>query len=149
MKTIEIYIDGACRNNGVANNIGAYSYIMTCNDLRASDVIVEHNVTNNQMELKSAIYALSKLNDAALKYSIIVYSDSQYVVNGVNTWYKDWEAKGFKKVKNVDLWKSLMALVRKFDDIQFIWVKGHDSNPGNIEVDKLCNVAMDAYNIVD
>lgn len=143
MNEIEIYIDGACRGNGSENNIGAYAYKMRWKDIEKHDVVVEHRTTNNRMELLSAISALKALNPSAKMYKINVYSDSQYVVNGITNWYKGWELKNYYQVKNAELWKELVALKNQFPDINFIWVKGHDKVAGNVEVDKLCNDAMD------
>ena len=143
MSNIEIYIDGACRGNGKEDSIGAYAYKLVCEDKVKTFAQAEHGVTNNKMELMSAISALSALNPVASNYDITVYSDSQYVVNGITTWYKGWEMKNYYQVKNPELWKELVELKKKFPKIQFVWVKGHDKNPGNLEVDKLCNDTMD------
>lgn len=143
MSSVEIYIDGACRGNGSADNVGAYAYKMYWNDKTKQDVVVEHGTTNNRMELLSAISALKALKESATRFQINVYSDSQYVVKGITEWYKGWELKNYYQVKNPELWKELVALKNKFPNINFIWVKGHDKNVGNLEVDKLCNDAMD------
>ena len=143
MSSVEIYIDGACRGNGSADSVGAYAYKMYWNDKVKQDVVVEHGTTNNRMELLSAISALKALKESATQFQINVYSDSQYVVKGITEWYKGWELKNYYQVKNPELWKELVALKNKFPSINFIWVKGHDKNAGNLEVDKLCNDAMD------
>ena len=143
MSSVEIYIDGACRSNGSADSVGAYAYKMYWNDKVKQDVVVEHGTTNNRMELLSAISALKALKESAEQFQINVYSDSQYVVKGITEWYKGWELKNYYQVKNPELWKELVALKNKFPNINFIWVKGHDKNAGNLEVDKLCNDAMD------
>lgn len=143
MSKIDIYADGACRGNGAENNVGAYAYMLVCGDRVKKDVQLEHNTTNNRMELMSVISALKALNPSAKDYSITVYSDSQYVVNGATTWYKGWEFKNYAGVKNPELWKELISLKNLFPYINFVWVKGHDNIPGNLEVDKLCNDKMD------
>lgn len=142
MSSVEIYIDGACRGNGSVDSVGAYAYKMYWNDKVKQDVVVEHGTTNNRMELLSAISALKALKESATQFQINVYSDSQYVVKGITEWYKGWELKNYYQVKNPELWKELVALKNKFPSINFIWVKGHDKNAGNLEVDKLCNDAM-------
>ena len=57
-----------------------------------------------------------------------IFSDSKYVVETL---------KGNYKIKkNVDLWNAILTEKEKFEDIKFLWVKGHDKNRHNIEVDK-------------
>lgn len=143
MQEVIIYIDGACRNNGKEGNVGAYAYKLSCGDRVKTDAVVEHNTTNNRMELMSAISALEALTSAAKMYKINVYSDSQYVVRGINEWSRGWKLKNYYGVKNDDLWRRLMGLVESFPYINFQWVQGHDKVAGNIEVDTLCNLAMD------
>jgi ribonuclease HI len=66
-----------------------------------------------------------------------IYTDSRYVSDAVNEgWVFNWEAKRFKKKKNVDLWQQFLILYRKYK-VQFIWVKGHASIPENERCDKL------------
>lgn len=145
MESFDIYIDGACRNNGSQHNIGAYSFFMHHGEHTKQDVVVEYNTTNNRMELMSAIHALQSLNSNAKRFNINVYSDSQYVVNGVNIWSHDWIKKNFRGVKNSDLWSRLISLVKELPNIKFIWVKGHSDNTYNVFVDNLCNSAMDNH----
>lgn len=140
---IRIYCDGACRGNQKTENIGAWAYRLEQFDRVAEAAGFEKNTTNNKMELQAAIQALSALKEPAKQYPIRVFSDSQYVVSGVNDWHQGWEAKGYDGVKNADLWQQLMKLVYQYHRIQFIWVKGHATNLGNQRVDLLCNKAMD------
>lgn len=93
------------------------------------------------MELMAVIEALKSIKNKEIP--VIVYSDSQYVVESINKNYiQQWEMRGFKKVKNPDLWKELIDLIKTFKDIKFEWVKGHSSNPFNTECDKM---AVNAY----
>jgi ribonuclease HI len=80
-----------------------------------------------------------------------IYSDSNYVCQGVNSWSKKWKANGWKNsqkkpVENKELWIQLLKLVRKFEDIKFIWVKGHADNTGNIRADELANKGISELN---
>ena len=63
--------------------------------------------TNNRMELTAAIKALSALKRQA---TVAVYSDSQYLVRGMNEWIKIWEQRGFQNVKKEELFKELISL---------------------------------------
>ena len=140
MDEVTIYTDGACSGNPGKGGWGA---ILMCGNLRKEISGAEKETTNNRMELLSAISALKALKESAEQFQINVYSDSQYVVKGITEWYRGWELKNYYQVKNPELWKELVALKNKFPNINFIWVKGHDKNAGNLEVDKLCNDAMD------
>lgn len=142
-ETIKIYCDGACRGNQQTENIGAWAFQITQFDRCVEDSGFVKNTTNNKMELMSAIKALSALKEPAKKFLIRVFSDSQYVVSGVNDWHKGWEAKGYAGVKNAEMWQDLMRLVYSFPNIEFVWVKGHATTAGNNRVDLLCNRAMD------
>ena len=143
--TVRIYTDGACRNNQNKNNVGAWAYRLEQLDKVKEVSGVEINTTNNKMELTAVIKALEALNETAKAYKIIVYSDSNYVVQGVNSWRASWEAKCFAKVANSEYWQYLYSLVDSFSDITFVWVPGHSTVLYNNKVDKLCNDAMDAY----
>jgi ribonuclease HI len=101
--------------------------------------------TNNRMELTAVIRALE-----ALKRPVQgrLYTDSQYVRQGVLTWLEQWKARGWKTadkkpVKNQDLWQALDDLVHRHE-LEWHWVKGHSGNAGNERVDALANRAIDA-----
>lgn len=151
MKHIIIYTDGACRgNNSKIANLGAWAYYLIFKD---GDKVVKEqincqaveNTTNNQMELIACIESLEALNEKADSYPIDVYSDSQYLIRGMNEWLPGWVAKNFNGVKNPYLWQRLKKLKDRLPHVKYHWVRGHDKNAGNLEVDKLCNECMDAY----
>jgi len=77
-----------------------------------------------------------------------IYTDSQYVRQGVLEWLSQWKRRGWKTadkkpVKNQDLWQELDALTQKHE-LEWHWVKGHSGNVGNERVDELANRAIDA-----
>lgn len=149
-EVVEIYTDGAARNNQSENNIGAYGAILHYNGHKRYITMGFRNTTNNIMELKAVIEGLKAMK----KYDIPikVYSDSAYVVNGINKgWVKGWKSNGWlksdgKPVKNMELWDQLDYLISLFNEIDFIKVKGHSTNEGNNEVDKMINDTMDRMN---
>ena len=105
----------------------------------------ELNTTNNKMELTAAIKALEAVK--ASEISIDLYTDSKYVIQGINDWIDGWKSKGWKTsgkkpVKNVELWKQLDTLNQKYS-VNWHWVKGHSDDPGNDMADLLANQAMD------
>lgn len=96
------------------------------------------------MELLGVIAGLEALKRKDLKVQI--FSDSKYVVDAVSKgWVWNWQAKGFKKKKNQDLWKRYIKLHQEFE-IQFNWVKGHSNIPENERCDRL---AVEASSLPD
>lgn len=145
MNKITIYADGACRGNQFKENIGAWAYKLMFKNKIKIDSNAFRNTTNNIMELTAVINALKALKPASSYYPIEIYTDSQYVVNGITTWINGWLRRDWKDVKNVDLWQELWELKNKFSNINFYHVKGHSTDLNNVEVDKLCNIAMNKF----
>ncbi len=104
----------------------------------------EPETTNNRMELTAAIQALNALKRSE---SVVLYTDSKYVMDGIRSWLPNWKKRGWKTaakkpVKNKDLWQALDKAASRHD-IRWVWVKGHDGNPGNEEADALANQGID------
>jgi ribonuclease HI len=105
----------------------------------------EPATTNNRMELKAAIEALTALKKPC---RVDLYTDSQYVRSGITEWLPAWRARGWrtadkKPVKNRDLWEALAALAARHE-ISWHWVKGHAGHPENERADQLANQGIDA-----
>lgn len=134
MEDILIYTDGACQNNQEKNNFGGWGAILLYKGKEKEIFGGFKNTTNNRMELKSVIESLKllKRKDIAIK----IFSDSSYVVNGMNEWLYNWIKKG-KINKNADLWMELYKLSKDFDKIEFVKVKGHNGDKYNEIADKL------------
>jgi ribonuclease HI len=142
MNKIIIYTDGGCRGNPGIGGWGVWLRYGN-NDKKLNGN--EKNTTNNRMELTAAIKALEAIKSKNI--DIDLYTDSKYVMNGINEWIKGWKAKGWKTsakkpVKNVDLWQQLDTL-NATHTVHWHWVKGHSGNEGNEMADKLANQAMD------
>jgi ribonuclease HI len=136
--SVKIYTDGACSNNQSKTNKGGYGAIILEQGeeyLRLSDGY--RNTTNNRMELMAVIKALEKID---VDSSVIVYSDSEYVVKGITEWVPKWIKRG-KIEKNGDLWMDLYRIVKTFEDIEFKHVKGHSNDYYNEIADKLARRA--------
>lgn len=145
---IEIYCDGASRNNGSPDAIGAWGYTMSYKGRVKEDAKAIKGITNNQGELMAVINALSVLKTTNIP--INVYVDSAYVLNGITSWIHSWKVKGWKNskkqpVENKELWMELDELRNKQSQVNFIKVKGHSTNEGNNRADYLCNKSMDDY----
>jgi ribonuclease HI len=140
--TIEIYADGACRGNP---GPGGWGVLLIHKDREKELSGAEPMTTNNRMELTAAIRALEALKKPGT--SARVYTDSQYVIKGIEEWVGGWKARGWKTadkkpVKNQDLWERLDALAAQHS-LEWHWVKGHSGIPGNERVDALANRAID------
>jgi ribonuclease HI len=139
---VEIYTDGACRGNP---GPGGWAALLKFGEHEREVSGAELQTTNNRMELTAVIRALE-----ALKRPVKgrIYTDSQYVRQGILEWMPNWKRRGWKTadkkpVKNQDLWEALDALARTHD-LEWHWVKGHSGNEGNERVDALANRAIDA-----
>ena len=106
------------------------------------------NTTNNQMELTAAIEGLKVLKEPC---KVKLYTDSKYVMDGINSWIANWKKNNWKTaskkdVKNKDLWIELDAETCKHE-IEWIWVKGHSGNIGNEKADALANMGIDNLDV--
>jgi ribonuclease HI len=129
---IVIYTDGAARGNPGPGGLGV---VMMYGKHRKELSEGYKLTTNNRMELLAVIRGLETLKRDDLRVKI--YTDSRYVSDAVNKgWVFNWEAKRFKKKKNVDLWQQFLELYRRYS-ISFVWVKGHASIPENERCDQL------------
>ena len=142
MEKIVIYTDGGCRGNP---GIGGWGVWLRYKDHDKKLKGAELNTTNNKMELTASIRALQTLKSNDI--TVDLYTDSKYVIQGINEWIdawkvKDWKTANKKPVKNVDLWKQLDNLNQKFS-VNWHWGKGHSDDLGNDLADLLANQAMD------
>jgi ribonuclease HI len=135
--TIEIFTDGACKGNPGPGGWGA---LLRWNGHEKELYGGEPQTTNNRMELRAVIEALSALKRHS---KVRLHTDSQYVHNGISLWIHNWKQRGWKTadkkpVKNDDLWRKL-DLLAQAHDIEWIWVKGHAGHDGNERADALAN----------
>lgn len=137
---IAIYTDG-----GALNNPGPGGYGVVIDNGSGQKELSKgfRLTTNNRMELLACIVGLGHFEEPA---SIVLFSDSQYVINGIiKGWAKRWKANDWMRTKtepaiNPDLWKKLLSLCQKHD-VEFRWVKGHAGIEGNERCDQLATRA--------
>lgn len=133
---IYLYTDGAASGNP---GPGGYGIVLTCGDARKEISGGFALTTNNRMELLAVIKGLE-----AIKWEnavVEVFSDSTYVVKAINEgWLDNWVKKGWKKVKNPDLWQEFLPLYRSHR-VTFHWLKGHAGHPENERCDRLAVAA--------
>ena len=140
MKHIEIYTDGACSGNPGPGGWGAILRFRTGEKVYEKEISGgEAGTTNNRMELTGLLEALRQLKEPC---DIDLYSDSQYVINGLEKgWAKGWRKRGWKKADkspalNPDLWAPLLEESEKHV-IHYHWLKGHAGHPENERCDRL------------
>lgn len=139
-KRVVIYTDGACSGNPGPGGWGA---LLRFGDTERELSGAEALTTNNRMELMAALSALEALKRPCV---VDLYTDSQYVKNGITQWIKGWQARGWKTagndpVKNEDLWRALLAASQKHT-VSWHWVKGHAGHVENERVDQLAREAI-------
>ena len=139
-KRVTLFTDGACSGNP---GPGGWGVLMIYGETRKTLNGGEAQTTNNRMELTAAIQALESLTRPC---SVDLYTDSQYVRQGITQWMHGWKRNGWKTVdkkpvKNADLWQRLDDVVKRHT-VEFHWVKGHAGHPENEEVDQLARDGM-------
>lgn len=139
--TVDIYTDGACKGNPGPGGWGA---LLCFQDQEKTLFGAEPHTTNNRMELLAAIKALEALNRPCV---VNLYTDSQYLRQGMTAWLKQWKKNGWmnskkEPVKNEDLWKLLDTQASRHT-MHWHWVKGHSGHPGNDRADALANQAIE------
>lgn len=138
--------DGACKNNqDFENSIGGWGFLLSEGSPSSTNIVFENfggelKTTNNRMEILAVIQGLTQceqkvfFKDLTKKDQIIVFTDSQYVVNTMKM--------NYKRNKNIDLWTQLDAILEKirlYTDVNFCYVKGHNGDYGNSRADELAN----------
>ena len=134
---VVVYTDGACKGNPGPGGWGAW---LRSGDHEQELFGGEADTTNNRMELTAVIKALAALKRPC---RVDVFTDSQYVRQGITTWIHNWKKRGWlttdrKPVKNADLWRELDDQVARHV-VTWHWVKGHAGDPGNERADSLAN----------
>lgn len=135
------YTDGACRGNP---GPGGWGVRLEWNGHERELKGGEAETTNNRMELKAAIEALASLKR---RCRVAIYTDSEYVRQGITSWMDAWKKRGWKTaskkpVKNRDLWEKLDDM-RNRHEVEWHWVKGHSGHKGNDRADALANEGID------
>lgn len=143
-KLVTIHTDGGATPNP---GVGAWAAILQAGSKRVELTGGELGTTNNRMEMLAAINALEALVPGQ---QVLMYTDSQYLKNGITTWIKNWKKNNWMRgkgrdlapVKNAELWKRLDAITQKHR-LGWEWVKGHAGNELNERCDVLCSAMMD------
>ena len=140
MKTITIHTDGGCEGNP---GPGGWAAVLRHAEHAKELTGGEPATTNNRMELTAAIAALRALKEPCV---VNLYTDSEYVRNGITKWITSWKARGWrtadrKPVRNADLWRQLDALGAKHR-VRWHWLKGHAGHAENERCDQLARAEI-------
>lgn len=133
----QIYTDGACSGNP---GPGGWAAIII--DENGFEIILKggaKETTNNKMELTAFIEAIKSTH--LEEPQIELYSDSKYLIDGINSWLPNWKKRGWKTadkkpIKNLELWQEIDKLTQNIN-LKLIWVKGHNENKYNEMADKI------------
>ncbi len=140
-----LYTDGACQPNP---GNGGWAFILYPEGHEHNRLIKHGYVeksTNNIMEITAVLNGLKAASQALQvdksKPTIKLFSDSTYILNGIEQWMhtwvqNNWIKKDKKPVMHVDLWKQIYKLDQKLN-IVCKHIKGHSGNPENEECDRL------------
>ena len=141
-----LHLDESCLGNGrEGENPGGGAALIEIRSrggkLQRRDVYLhEPATTNNRMALKGAAYALEILAAKGARLSVLMVSDSQYLVRGMREWVPGWQSRGWTRkggaIENLELWKRLVAAARKHE-VQWAWLRGHARRPKNEYADRL------------
>ena len=136
-----MYTDGACRGNP---GKGGWGVLLRLGEAEKTLYGGEERTTNNRMELTAVIKGLAALNKPC---SVLVTTDSKYVLSGMTEWMPNWKKRNWKTaskklVLNVDLWQQLDAQVQQHE-VSWEWVKGHSGHLENELADQLANQGID------
>lgn len=147
-KPIMIYTDGACTGNP---GPGGWASIVALPDGTVHELGGSApETTNNRMEMAAAIRALALLEpklfgaETMPALTIILYTDSTYLIRGITQWIWGWRSRGWKNaegkdVANRELWEELARQVGRLKPATIEWkyVRGHAGNPGNERCDQV------------
>jgi ribonuclease HI len=141
LKQVDIYTDGACSGNPGPGGWGA---LLRYGEVEKELSGGERDTTNNRMEMMAVIMALESLKTPC---RVSLYSDSKYVLDGIEKWLPNWKRSGWKTasrapVKNAELWKRLDEAIKRHS-ISWHWVKGHAGHVENERVDALARLAIE------
>lgn len=142
MDKLYIYTDGSSRGNP---GPGGWGVVMKFRNKVKELSGGEKSSTNNRMELTAVIEALEAVKST--KWPVEIYSDSRYVVDAINKgWVFNWNKRpNMSGKKNPDLWKRFLKTYSNFNNINFIWVKGHNGHPENERCDQLATIQSAKY----
>ena len=130
----DIYTDGSCLGNP-----GPGGWAVAGAGIKMSGG--QDQTTNNVMEMTAVVKALQQCLTRDI-LEIRLFTDSNYVKNGITSWIKNWKRNGWHTaagapVKNKDLWIEIDTLSQQMKCVEWRWVKAHNGHSQNELVDRL------------
>jgi ribonuclease HI len=134
-----LHLDESCLGNGrEGDNPGGSAGLIEARTSRGVErrdfYLSSPATTNNQMALAGAAEALRILAARGARLSVLMVSDSQYLVKGMREWVPGWAARDWRRktgpIENLELWKALVRAA-ELHDVQWTWVRGHRGHPKN------------------
>ncbi len=139
LKRVTIHTDGACENNP---GPGGWAAVLEYGAAKKEILGGVIATTNNRMEIEAAVQALSMLKEPC---EVDLYTDSEYLRDGITKWIHGWRARGWKKkIKNIDLWQRLDEVTRKHK-VSWHWLRGHAGHPLNERCDVLATTQAKSF----
>ncbi len=135
-----IFTDGACSGNP---GPGGWAAILFSNGTSREFSGGLAGTTNNRMEILAMLKGLEALDK---KSKVLVITDSRYLHDALNKdWLRRWQHNGWrtagkKPVKNQDLWKKMIELLKKHE-VTIQWTPAHQGRLENERCDQLARAA--------
>jgi ribonuclease HI len=141
VQKVTIHTDGGCLGNP---GPGGWAAVLRCGEAVKEISGGTELTTNNRMELQAAIEGLRLLKRPC---EVTLFTDSQYVRQGISRWVANWKRYGWKTVhqqpvKNEDLWRALDEAVQPHR-LEWRWLKGHAGHRDNERCDRLAAAAIE------
>ena len=141
MNSVIIYTDGGCEGNPGPGGWGA---VVRCGESVREISGGELATTNNRMEMRAAIESLATLTERS---EVCVFTDSQYLKNGITRWHTGWVRRNWRNaagdpVANMDLWRRVLDAAKPHT-IEWKWVRGHAGDEMNERADVLATAARE------
>ena len=139
MRIAILHLDESCLGNGrEGDNPGGTAALIECRTSegvqRRDFCLASPATTNNRMALEGATAALRILGARGARLSVLMVSDSQYLVKGMREWVPGWAARDWRRrtgpIENLELWRELVDAASQHD-VQWTWVRGHRGHPKN------------------
>ena len=146
-----LFTDGACEPNP---GKGGWCFILRPSDTKEETIEIGYEIetTNNRMELLAVLRGIEHFRDKFCSdktHQLLIYSDSKYIVNGINLWMLGWESRNWKKknkkpVLNDDIWKQIYSITQSIN-VTCVHVKGHGDHVENNRCDEWATKAIKKF----
>jgi ribonuclease HI len=148
---VAVYADESCLGNGrEGSNPGGAGALIEYgrpggDEIVRRDVwVAEPATTNNRMALRSVIESFRALSRKGMRFRVVFTSDSRYLVDGMESWVRDWIRRGWTRktgpIENLELWRAAVDAVQGHQ-VQWRWVRGHRGHPQNEYANHLATTA--------